>query len=101
MAICAVALTAAAHDAAAQAADIRPYSIPAKPLSAALVDFAVQSGISIGAEEARRCRLTGNAVVGRFSVRQGLDRLLAGTGCTYRMLDAQTVRIVRTRSNVL
>lgn len=94
----AIAFTGASAPAAfAQSGQTHRFSIPAKPLPSALVDFALQAGISVGTEEARRCRPNGNALLGQYTVRQGLDRLLAGTGCTYRLIDAQTVRIVRER----
>jgi len=88
----------AAAPAGASAADETfAFSIPAKPLSEGLVDLAVRANLSIGADAAKACRPTGNAVVGRLTAEQGLARLLAGTGCGYRMIDARTVRIVRAR----
>lgn len=73
------------------------FAIPAKSLPSALVDFAIQTNLSIGADAAKSCRPTGNALSGSYTAEQGLNLLLAGTGCTYRMVDATTVRIVRAR----
>lgn len=73
------------------------FSIPAKPLSEGLVDLAVRANLSIGADAAKACRPNGNAVAGRLTAEQALSRLLADTGCGYRMIDSRTVRIVRSR----
>lgn len=71
------------------------FRIAAKPLSEALVDFAVQADVSINSGAARGCRRLGNAVSGRMEKTEALRRLLAGTGCGFQMVDARTVRIVR------
>jgi hypothetical protein len=81
----------------ARAAPMRAFKTPAGPLTRVLLDFAVQADISIGADAAARCPRPSPGVAGRFTVAQALDRLLAGTGCGYRMVDATTVQIVRER----
>jgi len=79
----------------AQAAPRRAFSIPAQPLTRALLDFAIQADISIGADAARGCRPMSHGVAGQFTVAEALDQILNGTGCGYRMVDASTIRIVR------
>ena len=71
----------------------RAFSIPSKPVAAALVDFAVQAEVSIG--DGVACRGRTRALIGRFTVPDGLSRMLAGTDCTYRTIDAGAFRIVR------
>ncbi|MET3665751.1 TonB-dependent receptor [Caulobacter sp. 1776] len=71
------------------------FDIPSKPLKAALVDLAVQAGASISTQAAAGCAPTSQPVRGRFTLQDGLARMLAGTGCGYRMIDASAVEIVR------
>lgn len=71
------------------------FSIPRKALSAALVDLAIQSGVSISTGPALACAPPAEALVGRYSLKAALARLLAGTGCGYRLIDARAVEIVR------
>jgi outer membrane receptor protein involved in Fe transport len=88
-------LAAALAPQAVRAAARPDFNVPAEPLTQALLDFAVQANVSISVDAAVRCRARGNPVQGRQGVEQGLERLLAGTGCAYRKLDASTYRIVR------
>jgi outer membrane receptor protein involved in Fe transport len=69
--------------------------VPGEPLKAALLDFAVQTDISLGVERLGQCANRTVSLVGRYSRRGGLDRLLAGSGCGYRQLDRQAFDIVR------
>jgi outer membrane receptor protein involved in Fe transport len=71
------------------------FVIPRKPLAAALVDFAIQSNISVGTGRIGPCAGVVRSLVGRYSVRAGLDRLLSGSGCGFRRLDAGAYEIVR------
>lgn len=71
------------------------FNIPRKPLGAALVDLAIQSGVSISTQAAAGCAAPAHDLVGRYSLKVALDRLLAGTGCDYRLVDAHAVQIVR------
>lgn len=68
-------------------------NIPAGPLENALVRFADATGIQLvySAEMARGRRSTG--VSARMSAADGLSRLLATTGLTWRFVDARTVTI--------
>lgn len=68
--------------------------IPAKPVHAALIDFALQSDLSLGGD-LDACRGQAPALNGRFSVAAALDRILAASGCGYRQSDPRTVIIHR------
>ncbi|WP_454759778.1 TonB-dependent receptor domain-containing protein [Caulobacter segnis] len=68
--------------------------IPAKPVHAALIDFALQAELSLGGD-LDACRGQAPALTGRLSVSAALDRLLAGSGCGYRQPDPHTVIIQR------
>ena len=71
------------------------FSIPSKPTAEALIDFAVQAGVSVGGNV--KCAGRSGALVGRFTLRDGLQQLLGGGGCTFELLDPQTIRIVAAR----
>ncbi|HEY8262325.1 MAG TPA: STN domain-containing protein, partial [Methylosinus sp.] len=60
------------------------YDIPAGSVATALNAFAVKNGLHLlyEARVTRALRTTG--LVGAFSMREGLDHLLVGTGLTYR-----------------
>jgi iron complex outermembrane receptor protein len=68
--------------------------IPAGPLSTALVRFAVQAGISINTGNLAGCGPVTRRLQGRLSATEGLNRLLSGTGCTFRMIDPSAAEIV-------
>jgi iron complex outermembrane receptor protein len=65
----------------------RVYAIPEGSLGAALNTFADKSGLHIlyDARVTRRMRSAG--LRGSFSIKDGLDRLLGGTGLSYRFSD--------------
>jgi outer membrane receptor protein involved in Fe transport len=69
----------------------RSFSIHSEPYADALVDFALQAGISIGGTTA--CPGTAPALQGRFTLDEGLRRLLAGASCRFEFADPQTVRL--------
>ncbi|CAN5207914.1 TonB-dependent receptor [soil metagenome] len=71
------------------------FDIPSKPLKSALVDLAVQAGVSISTQAAAGCAPTSQPLRGRFTLRDGLARILAGTGCGFRIIDAGAIEIVR------
>lgn len=79
----------------ANAAPKHAFNVPAEPLTRALLDFAIQADISIGADQAARCAPTSRGVSGQMTTAEALSRLLAGTGCDFRAVDAASVRIVR------
>jgi len=75
----------------AQPARLSVFSIRPMSASEALIDFAVQANISIGGVNA--CRGTTAGLSGRFTVEDGLTRLLAKTGCGFRRVAPDTVRV--------
>jgi iron complex outermembrane receptor protein len=70
-------------------------NIPTEPLRGALVDFAMQTGISLGLKNLDKCTQRPVSLIGHVSVRAGLERILAGSGCRYRQLDTGAFDIVR------
>jgi outer membrane receptor protein involved in Fe transport len=82
----------AAHAAAAAPGAVRQFSIPAEPVSAALIDFAVQANITIGGGPRCAGRVTG--LNGVHTIEEGLRLLLAGTSCDFRVVAPDTVRII-------
>jgi iron complex outermembrane receptor protein len=78
--------------AAAPKPDRFNFVITAKSTSEALIDLALQSGITIGG--GANCQGRKTALTGRFTVAEGLDRLLNGAACRYEFIDAHTVRVV-------
>jgi outer membrane receptor protein involved in Fe transport len=68
------------------------FHIPSKPLGEALIDFAVQSNLSIGGVSA--CAGRAPAVSGRHTADEALRLLLAGSNCRFRRITSDTVRIL-------
>lgn len=68
--------------------------IAAKPVHAALIDFALQAELSLGGD-LEACRGQAPALAGRLSVKTALDHILAGSGCGYLQPDTRTVIIQR------
>ena len=87
MATAALTPLAMAAPATAQASQqaARAYEIPAQPLSDALVVFASQSGLQVATDGAALRGVRSPGVRGALTPRQALERLLAGTGFTYRL----------------
>ena len=88
----------AAADAKARAieaaeARVRTWVIPAGPLSAALTDFAAQSGLYLAGASARAEGKSSPGLNGRYPTRQALARLLADSRLSYRFVDAGTVTL--------
>ncbi len=71
----------------------RAFSIPSKPVAAALIDFAIQAEVSIG--DGGACKGRSRPLMGQFAVPEGLGRMLAGAGCAYQIIDGGAFRIVR------
>ena len=85
----ALALTAALSTPAAAQAPNLNLAIAAKAASEAMIDLALQANISIlGAQS---CKGASQRLIGRFTLRQALDRLSRGH-CEYQIVDARTVR---------
>jgi iron complex outermembrane receptor protein len=89
------ACVAAWSGVASAAESLRTFDIPSKPLKTALVDLAVQAGVSISTQAAAGCASVSRPLRGRFTLQDGLTRLLAGTGCGFRLIDARAIEIVR------
>jgi len=59
--------------------------------SETLIELGVRMGVSVGGVEA--CKGPGVPLVGSFTLREALDRAVAGRGCAYALVDARTVRL--------
>lgn len=59
--------------------------------SETLIELGVRMGVSLGGVEA--CKGPGVPLVGSFTLREALDRAVAGRGCAYALVDARTVRL--------
>jgi len=84
-------LTWAAPALAAEAS--RSFTIPAQPLQDALVAFGLQAGVSVGAGDLARCAPSSQAVVGRYTPRAALARLLSGTRCDFDAVDERAFSV--------
>ncbi|WP_370151691.1 TonB-dependent siderophore receptor [Ferrovibrio sp.] len=69
------------------------FSIPAQGLENALNQFGRQAGLQVTTLGALAAGLRSPGVSGTFTPAEALDRLLAGTGLTYRFTDAGTVAL--------
>jgi iron complex outermembrane receptor protein len=63
------------------------YDIPAGSISATLTAFAEKNGLHLVYDARATRRMTSPGLTGRHSLRDGLDRLLRGTGLFYRFVD--------------
>jgi outer-membrane receptor for ferric coprogen and ferric-rhodotorulic acid len=74
-------------------AEQRTFSLPAQPLSTAVLRFSEQAGVQLvfGAQVAEG--MSSNAVQGSYSIADALNRLLVGTGLKWRYLNAHTITI--------
>ncbi|MFT4047738.1 MAG: TonB-dependent siderophore receptor [Solimonas sp.] len=77
--------------AAAPAADVQPqkktYAIAPEPLADALAQFAALAGVPLSFETAQLDGLRSVGLNGEYDVREGFDRLLAGSGLQALRLD--------------
>jgi outer membrane receptor protein involved in Fe transport len=92
MAVAAGSVLLAAPSAMAATSPSYEFHIAPKPLSEALIDFAVQSNLSIGGVSACAGRTQG--LNGRYTVEEGLRRLIDGANCRFRRVASDTVRIL-------
>ena len=76
----------------AQAAEQFDFDIASQPLADALVEFGLQSGYQVTVDGATIRDIGSNGAVGEISVSEALNRLLAGTGFTFRV-DGNVVAI--------
>ena len=79
--------------AGAAQAETRAFQLPAEPLEAALIRFAVQGSVSVGGLPARGCAGRSHPVAGTMAPAQALAALLP-PGCGFETLDARSFRIV-------
>ena len=71
------------------------FNIPPQPLIDALALFGRQSGMQVSVNAALIRDLRSGGVEGAVSAQQALGQLLAGTGVTYRLTDANTAILER------
>ena len=81
-----------ATSASAAARRLHHFEVPAEPVQAALIDFAIQANISIGG--GARCGGRSSGVSGAFADEVALAKLLAGTSCEFRKVAPDVFRIV-------
>jgi len=94
MATTAVASAAVLAPLPAVAQAVSPsFDIPAGPLSPALARFAQQANVELAYDAAVTRNASTRGLQGRYSVSDGLSRLLAGSGVTYR-LSGRTVTLL-------
>lgn len=79
----------------AQAGTTQRYDLPAGPLATGLNRVAVISGLQIIYDAALTQNLQGPAVAGTLTREAALERLLAGSGLTYRFTGTNSVQIER------
>lgn len=70
-----------------------------KPVPAALIDLALQAQVSLGGD-LDVCRGDSPAIAGLMSLESALSRVLAGSGCSFVILDQRTVLVRRARPRV-
>lgn len=92
MSTTAIGAGVAAKPVQAQSAAFVVLDIPAQPLGSALAAYSQVTGVDI-AYGAALPNTRSVRVSGRMSSEEGLSRLLAGTGLTYRATGAGTVRL--------
>lgn len=79
---------------AQETTQIRNFSIPTQNIAAALVRYSSLTGINVVYDGSLPAGTRSNAVSGRLSDQQALDRLLSGSGLTYRFGANDTVTII-------
>jgi outer membrane receptor protein involved in Fe transport len=72
------------------------FDVPAGDLSRSLLLFAAQAHVSIGLAPGVACGATLHGLAGRYEIEEGLNRLLAGTGCGFRRIDGGAYFIIAT-----
>jgi len=79
----------------AEAAEKIEFDIAAGPLSGALLTFANQAGVSVATGDPALRSIRAPGLHGRYSLREGLRRLLRGTGYDFRIVGGNVVQLVR------
>jgi iron complex outermembrane receptor protein len=77
----------------AQTAQQRTFAIRPQPLPSALTVFGQQTGLQVSVDAAAARGLTSPGATGTMTAAAALNRLLAGTGLSYRFTGASTVVI--------
>lgn len=77
----------------AAASPLVTFDIPSQALGDALVRFGLQAGVSVGAGDIDRCGPVSRRLAGSFTPAAGLSRLLGGTGCVWRRVDARAFSV--------
>ena len=83
--------------AGAQAAEpgVRSFDVPPSRLTDALVGFALQADVTVGGSGLAACGTRSPGVRGRLAAATALARLLEGTGCDFRVIDAGSFQVLR------
>jgi len=79
----------------ARAAEEISLDVPSGPLNLALISFATQAGVSIDTSDPNLKSVRVPGVRGRYTLREGLRRLLQGSGYDFRISRGGVVRVVR------
>lgn len=79
----------------AYAAEEISFDVPAGPLNVALISFATQASVSIDTSDPALRSVRVGGLRGRFTLREGLRRLLEGTGYDFRISRGNVVRVLR------
>ena len=84
-------------DTGAQAAEagVRSYDVPPSRLTDVLVGFALQADVTVGGSDLAACGAHSPGVRGRLTATTALGRLLSGTGCGFRAIDARSFQVLR------
>ena len=82
----------------AQAGATASFDIPAQPLASALTAFGRQSGLQVVFDSAAVAGKSTGGVVGTMTADQALQRLLSGTGATFRYSSPGSVTSSPSRS---
>ena len=90
LALLPLSIASAAEAATAQQRTPFSFAIVAKPLPQALSDFSRLTGISVVYTDEAPYGLTAPAINGPLSAEQAMQRLLSGSGLTFRPTDART-----------
>lgn len=79
--------------AAADLSSVTPFDIPPQPVPSALLAYSSQSGVQVTSSAEMLEGKQSPGVVGSFTARTALDKLLAGTGLRYDIIDRNTIAI--------
>lgn len=71
------------------------FDIPAQPLSQAALQFSDQAHVQLVFDAPLASGVSSTAVQGSYTIPDGLNHLLLGTGLAWRFLDAHTITIQR------